>query len=192
MAQVDLTWIAAQRFVGVDSGNHSVVLSAAHDIGVKPAETLLIALAACSAYDIVAIIAKRRAQLEQLAVHVQAEQAAWPPYQFTHIHLRYTASASGVQAAQFQRIIDLALNKYCTVRASLSPSIVVTFDAVLTQSAVPPPPPLPPLSEELDELSEDELDHELSDDELDHELSEDELDHELSDDELDHEPPVSA
>ncbi|MDZ4719446.1 MAG: OsmC family protein [Roseiflexaceae bacterium] len=194
MAQIDLTWIAEQRFLGVDSGGHSVVLSAANDIGVKPAETLLIALAACSAYDIVAIIAKRRARLEQLSVQVRGEQAERPPYQYTRIHLRYTATAQGLPAAQFHRTIDLALNKYCTVRASLSPAIEITFEALLNQSALPLPPPLPPLSDELDdELSE--LDDELpeSDEELDHELSE-ELDHELpeSDDELDHELPESA
>jgi putative redox protein len=184
MAQIDLTWIAEQRFLGVDSGGHSVVLSAANDIGVKPAETLLIALAACSAYDVVAIIAKRRVRLEQLAVQVRGEQAQRPPYQFTRIHLHYTATAPGLRAEQFQRAVDLALNTYCTVRASLSPAIEITFDAVLVQSALPPPPPLPPLSEEL--LSE-ELDQELSE-ELDQELSE-ELDQELSEELLEEPDP---
>ena len=139
MAHIDLTWIAEQRFLGVDSGGHSIVLSAANDIGVKPAETLLIALAACSAYDVVAIIEKRRVRLEQLAVHVRGQQAEQPPFQFTRIHLRYTATAPGLRTEHFQRAVDLALNKYCAVRASLSPTIAITFEAVLAQSALPLP-----------------------------------------------------
>ena len=132
MAQIELTWIAERRFLGVDSGGHSVVLSAPDDIGVKPAETLLIALAACASYDIVAMVAKRRAMLRHLAVHVRAEQAERPPYAFTSIHLHFAVIATALSTAQLERITDLALNKYCTVRASLHPSIAVTFAADLT------------------------------------------------------------
>jgi putative redox protein len=133
LADITLTWIADQRFLGVDSTGHSVVLSAPHDIGVKPAETLLIALAACSAYDLVTIIAKRRATLRRLGIQVAATQAERPPQRFTSIHLRYSVAAEHLTLAQLQRAIDLALNKYCTVRASLAPDIAVTFEADLTE-----------------------------------------------------------
>lgn len=131
MAQIDLTWVAERRFLGVDSTGHSVVLSAPGDIGVKPAETLLIALAACSAYDVVAIIAKRRATLHSLQVRVVADQADRPPRAFTSIHLEFSVRADGISAAQLERAVDLALNTYCTVRASLAPSIAVTFTSHL-------------------------------------------------------------
>ncbi len=133
MAQIDLTWIAEKRFLGVDSTGHSIVLSAANDIGVKPAETLLIALAACSAYDIVEIIGKQRATLQRLAVHVTAEQAEQPPWAFQRIHLRFLATADRLTQERFERAIELALNTYCTVRASLSPDIAVTFEAELRE-----------------------------------------------------------
>ncbi len=131
MPHVSLTWIAEQRFLGVDSGNHSIILSAPHDVGVKPAETLLIALAACASYDIVAIIAKRRAVLQRLVVYIHAKQAEKPPRAFIAIDLRFEVTADNLSEVQLQRIVDLALNRYCTVRASLSPSINVTFEAVL-------------------------------------------------------------
>jgi putative redox protein len=132
MAQIALTWVAEQRFLGVDSGGHSVVLSAPNDIGVKPAETLLIALAACASYDIVTIIAKRRATLQSLIVDVTAEQAERPPHQFTSIHLHVRVIATNLSQTQLERAIDLALNKYCTVRASLNPAIIVTVQADMT------------------------------------------------------------
>jgi putative redox protein len=132
VAHIDLTWVAEKRFLGVDSTGHSVVLSAPGDIGVKPSETLLLALAACSAYDVVEIVAKRRAALRSLEIHVTAEQAEQPPWAFTRIHLAYSVAAEGLAQEQLERAVDLALNKYCSVRASLAPSIVVTFEARLS------------------------------------------------------------
>jgi putative redox protein len=131
MAQTELTWIGEHRFLGVDDTGHTVVLSSSNDIGVKPSETLLIALAACAAHDIVTILHKQRAQLERLMTQVRGEQATAAPWAYQQIHLRFVVTASGVRPAQLERAVDLALNKYCSVRASLAPDIAVTFEVEL-------------------------------------------------------------
>jgi putative redox protein len=131
MAQVELTWIERQRYLAVDSGGHSAVLSSKDDVGVRPSDTLLMALAGCSAYDVVEIIGKRRLDLTRLKVTVTAEQAEQAPWAFTRIHLRYVAAAVGLDQEQLARAIDLALNKYCAVRASLAPEVAVSFEAVI-------------------------------------------------------------
>lgn len=131
MAQIELTWIEKQRFVGVDSTSHSVVLSSGDDIGVRPSETLLIALAACSAHDVVEILGKQRARLRRLAVTVSGEQAPDPPWPFQRIHLSFRVDAEDVRQEQLNRAVDLSLNKYCSVRASLAPSVAVTFEVTL-------------------------------------------------------------
>ncbi len=131
MAQIELTWIGQHRFLGVDSTGHTVVLSPGADIGVKPAETLLIALAACTAHDVVEILHKQRARLEQLLVQVTSDQAVEPPWAYERIHLGFQITAAGVQLTQLERAVDLALNKYCSVRASLAPEITVTFEVEL-------------------------------------------------------------
>ena len=47
--RVNVNWIGGQRFVGVDSTKHSVVISTASEgVGMKPSELMLVALAACS------------------------------------------------------------------------------------------------------------------------------------------------
>ncbi len=129
MPQIELTWIEKHRFLGIDSTNHTVVLSGGNDIGVKPSEALLIALAGCAAYDVVDIIHKQRVVLSRLNVLVRGEQAPDPPRAYRSIHLHFIAHATGLRQEQLARNVDLALNKYCTVRASLSPDIVVTFEA---------------------------------------------------------------
>jgi putative redox protein len=131
MAQIELTWIEKQRFLGVDSTGHSVVLSPGVDIGVKPSDTLLIALAACASVDVVEILHKQRAHLDRLTARASGEQAAEAPWAYQRIHLHFVVTASGVRPAQLDRVVDLALNKYCSVRASLAPNIQVTFEAEL-------------------------------------------------------------
>jgi putative redox protein len=131
MAQIELTWIEKQRFLGVDSTGHSVVLSPGNDVGVKPSETLLIALAACASVDVVEILHKQRAQLECLTVRATGEQAAEAPWSYQRIHLQFVVRVSGIRQAQLDRAVDLALNKYCSVRASLDPNIQITFEAEL-------------------------------------------------------------
>lgn len=135
MATVEVTWIAEKRFLGVDSTQHSVVLSGGNDIGVKPSDTLLIALAACASYDVVDIVKKQRAQLQRLSVQVNGEQAPDPPWAYQRIHLQFVVSASGLRAEQLERAVDLALNRYCSVRASLSPTVAVTFGVELHEVA---------------------------------------------------------
>lgn len=131
MGRIQLTWVEGQRYLGVDSTNHSVVLSGGDDVGVRPSEALLLALAGCSAYDVVEIIRKQRAELRRLRVVVTGEQAPDPPWPYRRIHLRYEVVAAGSTVERVTRAADLALNTYCSVRASLSPEIDVTFEVAL-------------------------------------------------------------
>ena len=62
-------WLKERHFVGIDSSNHSVVLSGQKNgIGVSPSQMLLIALASCSAVDVVEILEKKRKKLTMLEV----------------------------------------------------------------------------------------------------------------------------
>ena len=82
-----LHWLNDKHFVGIDSGNHSVVLSGQDDaIGVKPSEMLLIALASCSSVDVVEILAKKRLKLTRLEVVTTAERDPEPPWPYRSIH----------------------------------------------------------------------------------------------------------
>lgn len=128
MAHIELTWIHDQTFLGVDSTKHTVVLSPGGGVGVKPSETLLIALASCSAVDLVDILKKQRATLSRLTIMVDGEQDADPPWRYRRIHLRYEVTAAATTLDKVQRAVDLALNKYCSVRSSLHPEIEVTFE----------------------------------------------------------------
>jgi putative redox protein len=120
MTKTTVRWVNALHFVGTDSTNHSVVLSGQQQgIGVKPSEMLLIALASCSAVDVVEILKKKRKQLTMLEVTTEAKRDPNPPWAYRQIHLKYCLSGRGLTEKSIEQAIRLSLEKYCSVAATI-------------------------------------------------------------------------
>lgn len=115
-----LQWVSGKRFVGVDSTNHSVVLSSKDEgVGIKPSDMLLIALAGCTAVDVVEILAKKRMPLDGLEIITTGEQDADPPWTFRKIHLKFRLSGHGLTDKAVEQAIQLSEEKYCSVAATV-------------------------------------------------------------------------
>lgn len=113
-------WAGGQRYLGIDSTKHSIIMSSAGEgIGVKPSETLLLALAACTAHDVVEIMAKKRTPLASLEIITSAEQDPNPPWPFRKIHLKYRVSGPGLTDKAIEQAILLSEEKYCSVAATI-------------------------------------------------------------------------
>jgi len=120
MANAIVRWISGKQFIGIDSTNHSVVLSTPDEgIGMKPSELLLVALASCTAVDVVEILAKKRLTLESLEIAASGEQDLDPPWTFRKIHLLYKLRGHDLTEKEVQKAIALSEEKYCSVSATL-------------------------------------------------------------------------
>ena len=120
MAEANVKWVSGGTYIGVDSTQHSVVLSSpADNIGMKPSEMLLVALASCTAVDVVSISAKRKQPLDSLEIQVKAEQDENPPWPFRKIHLHYVAKGEGLTDKTLEQAIQLSEEKYCSVAATV-------------------------------------------------------------------------
>lgn len=129
-------WLNDRHFVGIDSGNHSVVLSGQADgIGVKPSQMLLVALASCSAVDVVEILFKKRLTLTLLEVVTTAEQDPDPPWTYRKIHLKYRLSGSGLTAKAVEQAINLSQEKYCSVAATVRGVAQITTEYEIVADA---------------------------------------------------------
>jgi putative redox protein len=119
-ATTTVRWLNDRHFVGIDSGNHSVVISGQSEaIGMKPSELLLIALASCSAVDVVEILKKKRMRLTLLEVVTTGERNAEPPWPFHKIHVQYRLSGDGLTPKAVEQAIQLSQEKYCSVAATV-------------------------------------------------------------------------
>jgi putative redox protein len=127
MAEVSVQWLGGQRYVGIDSTKHAVVVSTSREgVGVKPTELMLIALAACSAVSVVDILHKKQQKLSALDIKVAGEQDAEPPWTFRKIHLDYTLRGKDLTDVAVQRSIELAEDKYCPVAATMRDVAAIT------------------------------------------------------------------
>lgn len=131
MGQIRMKWVEGRLMVGTDSNNNSIVIGPSrhenHGEGVKPAELLLMAAASCSGYDVVEILEKQRQPLRDLEVICSGNQMKEPPYSFTDMHLHYIVYGD-LDREKVERAIQLSQERYCSVIATLKPSIPVTFD----------------------------------------------------------------
>lgn len=129
MAEASVRWIGGKQFVGVDSTKHAVVLSTPDEgVGMKPSELLLVALAACTAVDVVEILAKKRQPLTALEISASGQQDADPPWTFRKIHLHYKLSGAGLTEKAAAQAIELSEGKYCSVSATLRGTAEITYD----------------------------------------------------------------
>jgi putative redox protein len=122
-------WLSGKRFVGIDSTNHAVVLSSKDEgVGVKPSDMLLIALASCTAVDVVEILSKKRLPLDSLEIITTGEQDADPPWTFRKIHLKYRLGGRGLTDKAVEQAIQLSEEKYCSVAATVRATAEITTE----------------------------------------------------------------
>jgi putative redox protein len=112
---VGLKYDAGMRFViRTGSGHDIVVDNSAGDTGPRPTELILVAIAGCTAMDIVEILAKKRQAMDSYAVDVSGSQREQSPNVFTDISVTHIIEGN-VETAAVVRAIELSATKYCTV-----------------------------------------------------------------------------
>lgn len=129
MASANVRWISGKQFIGTDSTKHSVVLSTPDEgVGMKPSDMLLVALASCTAVDVVEILAKKRTPLSSLEIQTSAVQDDDPPWTFRKFHLKYILKGKGLTDKSVAQAIALAEEKYCSVAATVRGVAEITYE----------------------------------------------------------------
>lgn len=95
---------------------------------MKPSELLLVALASCTAVDVVEILAKKRTPLSSLEIQATAEQEKDPPWTFRAVHLKYILKGKGLSAKSVEQAIHLSEEKYCSVAATIRGTAAISVE----------------------------------------------------------------
>jgi putative redox protein len=103
--------------------------------GFRPMQVLLAAMAGCASMDLVPILKKKRQELQTLQVEVTGERAEGKtPAPFTSIHLHFIMQGQ-IEEKQAARAVELSVEKFCSVKESLNPDIVVTHSYALNEGS---------------------------------------------------------
>jgi putative redox protein len=126
-ATVSVRWRDGLVFEGGPAGRPAVVVDGNSTEATSPVELLLVAAATCTASDIVGILEKMRVKLRVLEIGVRGTRREEQPRRYTAIHFDLTVAGEGADETKVRRAIDLSIEKYCSVLASLAPDIPVDY-----------------------------------------------------------------
>jgi putative redox protein len=129
--RIALTWERELVFRGGAPGGPEVVIDGDNAAGPGPMLNLLLAAAACSGSDVVAILEKMRVVLRELRIEVNGVRREQEPRRYIAIHFDFHLAGDGLDETRARRAIDLSLEKYCSVVASLAPDIKITYGLAL-------------------------------------------------------------
>ncbi len=126
-------WIEGATFLGESGSGHAVVLDGApeaggRNLGIRPMESLLIGLGACTAFDVISILKKSRQPLADCVVEVEAERAETVPKVFTRIHVHFVVTGTGLDLEKVARAIKLSAETYCSATAMLGATAEISHD----------------------------------------------------------------
>ena len=97
---------------------------AAGGIGPGPTESILAALAACTAMDVASILRKKRQRIDSYRIQVTAQKREAHPQLFTAISVEHQVTGE-VTVDALRRSIELSATAYCPVSAMLSGSVPI-------------------------------------------------------------------
>lgn len=131
MVEAKAQWTDKERFIGVASSGHALVVDAGKDkTGNGPMELVLVGLCGCTATDVASILTKKREPFTSLEVRAQAERAPQPPSVYTEIKLTYRVGGP-VSRKAVEDAVRLSKEKYCSVSAMLQATAKITAEIEL-------------------------------------------------------------
>ena len=139
MPHVSATWTSPTggQSVATGSGGHTVVMDAPNGrtewAGFKPSELLLAALLGCAGVDFTSILAKQRQHVTSISAEVHGEQDQDPPWAYRTIDILFTVRGKSLDRRAVDRALDLALERYCSVGATLAGTAAISHRAVIEQ-----------------------------------------------------------
>ncbi len=119
-----------KQFVAESGTGHAIVLDDANGhTGAKPIELALLALGACTGFDVIGILRKKQQRVTGYEIELRAVQNPEPPSYFTRVEIKHRLRG-GITPEVVQRAIHLSDTKYCAVGAMISKTakIDTTFE----------------------------------------------------------------
>jgi putative redox protein len=122
MEQIQIEWCGdGLKFEGERDGIRTAI-DGEGKTGTSPVSLLLQSLTACTAADVVDILAKGRQDLHELRVTARGERRPEPPRRYTRFELKFEI-VGDVDPKKAERAVQLSFDTYCSVYHTLKDDI---------------------------------------------------------------------
>jgi putative redox protein len=123
VSDINMKWTGGVQFLASDQAGHVVVTDRDGE-GFKPPLLLLASLVGCAGVDVVSILEKKRQKLTGIEVSVSKTNAPDPPWTIEKIEVEWVIRGQGIREKAARDAVRLAVDKYCSVSASLTSELV--------------------------------------------------------------------
>lgn len=119
LESASVTLVDGLHFAG-DIGGVRIDLDAEESVGgvgagPQPHRLILLAMAGCTAMDVLSILRKKRQQVQGLSVDVQGSRAEQHPRVYTRFEVFYKVRGTNIDPQAVARAIELSTTRYCPV-----------------------------------------------------------------------------
>ncbi|HWP32089.1 MAG TPA: OsmC family protein [Fimbriimonadales bacterium] len=141
--KAQLEWKGGMVFYAYPPSGYEIHFDAHPDFGgqgkgSQPMETLLCAVAACTAMDVISILQKKKQKITSYRLEITGERPPENTYPrpFTKVKIRHILEGPEIAEEAVQRAVQLSDEKYCGASATLRHQTEVTAEWVVN----PPTP----------------------------------------------------
>ena len=124
-------------FIGTTPSGHALAMDAKGDrrAAPTPLEMLLVAVAACTAFDVASILEKKRQKISDYKVEIEGTRREEYPRAFIKFRIHHIVRGHNVSEQAVAQAIELSDTKYCSVAATVRPTaeITTTFEIIESQ-----------------------------------------------------------
>ena len=134
------TQTSGMRFEAHTASGHIAVMDGAVEGGgnntaPRPMELVLAGTGGCTAYDVVLILKRGRADVRGCEVKLTATRAETDPKVFQTIHFHFTVSGKGLKPEVVERAVNLSHDKYCSASIMLAHSVKISHSVEVIEVA---------------------------------------------------------
>ncbi|MCD6574612.1 OsmC family protein [Candidatus Aerophobetes bacterium] len=130
--KVEVKQVSGLTMIGKGDSNHWVVIDSVkiykgQDAASRPMELLLIALGSCLGMDIISLLGKKRAHLNNLEIKLEGEEAKEHPRVFNKIDVNCVFYGKDLKEEDIKWAVERSYEKYCPVGAMLAEAVDINY-----------------------------------------------------------------
>ena len=118
MAKIELTWKDNMLFEANHNDGSFTIDSpdeGSESRGMRPKALMLSSLAGCGGLDIVSLLKKMRAEVDDFQIEVTADLTEEHPKIYKNVVVNYRFFGSDFKKDKIQKAVDLSVERYCGV-----------------------------------------------------------------------------
>jgi putative redox protein len=134
---VTTVWTQKEQFESDNPSGHKLTMFSVADEenanteGFGPKALMLSSLAGCSGLDIISLLKKMRAEVDDFKIEITAELTGEHPKFYNNVKVDYHFTGGDLQPEKIQKAVNLSVTKYCGVMEMFRQFATVKTEIIL-------------------------------------------------------------